>query len=97
MTKACTYKANARILVSCFLLQQPSPKEHLEFSCIFRTYRRRAVIWYTISIYLKSIKFLISAWIKLARNAFEDMAIFNGYPVVCKWEGVMPPKCKKCT
>ena len=43
-----------------------------------------------ISIYLKSIKFLISAWIKLARNAFEDMAIFNGYPVICKWEGMIP-------
>ena len=52
---------------------------------------------YDFYIYLKSIKFLISAWIKLARNAFEDMAIFNGYPVICKWEGMMPPKCKKCT
>ena len=97
MTKACTYKANARILVSFFLLLQPSPKENLEFSCIFRTYRRRAIIWYMISIYLESIKFLISEWIKLARNAFEDMAIFNGYPAICKWEGMMPPKCKKCT
>ena len=28
-----------------------------------------------ISIYLESIKFLISGWIKLARNAFEVMAI----------------------
>ena len=52
---------------------------------------------YDFYIYLKSIKFLIFAWIKLARNAFEDMAIFNGYRVICKWEGVMPPKCKKCT
>ena len=57
----------------------------------------RITIWYMISIYLESIKFLISAWIKLARNAFEDMAIFNGYPVICKWEGMMPSKCKKCT
>ena len=45
-----------------------------------------------ISLYLESIKFVISAWIKLARNAFVDMTIFfqnhtneaveiNGYPL----------------
>jgi len=80
-----------------FLLQHPSPKENLEFSSIFRMYRRRAIIWYMISIYLKSIKLLISAWITLARNAFEDNHIneaveINGYSVICKWEGMMPPK-----
>ena len=58
-----------------FVLQHPSHKENLEFSCIFRTYRRRAIIWYMISLYLESIKFCIFTWIKLARNAFEDMAI----------------------
>jgi len=57
-----------------------------------------------ISIYLDSIKFFISAWIQLARNAFEDVALLkshneavkiNGYPVICKREGMMPQKSKE--
>ena len=34
---------------------------------------------------------------QVSKECFEDTAIFNGYPVICKWEGMMPPKCKKCT